>query len=91
MSDELSKVEWLRPAVSFFFVAVKIKNMLSLFLYIPFFMQLALVELNLKFYVALFQMIVANPSFVVDGVSRFDFGQGMASKETSSVILTHAI
>lgn len=78
----------------FFFVAVKIKNslfQLSLFLYIPFFMQLALVELNLKFYVALFQMIVANPSFVVDGVSRFDFGQGMASKETSSVILTHAI
>ena len=34
--------------------------------------------------IPLFQKIVSNPSFVVDGVSRFDFGQGMIGKENTA-------
>lgn len=39
---------------------------------------------------SLFQKITPNPSFVLDGISRFDFGQGtFLGREISSFIISY--
>lgn len=43
----------------------------------------------LQFSLVLFQKIVAHPRLIVDGISRFDFGQGLLGKNSLFIHKTH--